>query len=86
MTSPAIEISQDVEERRGVWPLSNTELNKDAVEFKQAYSYLERNFVGTYLAICLGTLATYGAFIMPATSLDLINKDIGRSHLFCSIV
>jgi hypothetical protein len=41
--------------------------------------YRDTKFIGTYIAICLGVLSSYGSYVMPATSLQLINADIGMS-------
>lgn len=49
----------------------------DVINVTQQSPYLEKNFIGTYLAISLGGLSAYGGFVMPATSLALINEDIG---------
>ena len=58
---------------------SNAESNIDVVEITQGNPYFEPNFIGTYLAVCLGALSSYGGFVMPATSLALINADIGMT-------
>ena len=52
----------------------------DVLQVTKKRPYLEINFIGTYLAVCLGALACYGGFVMPATSLALINEDIGKSE------
>ena len=46
--------------------------------------YGEMNFVGTYVAVCLGAQACYGSFVMPATSLALIEADIGTRPAWLS--
>ena len=51
----------------------------DVLEVTKERPYGELNFIGTYVAVCLGALACYGGFVMPATSLALINEDIGPS-------
>ncbi|KAK3713537.1 hypothetical protein LTR37_008495 [Vermiconidia calcicola] len=51
----------------------------DVLEVTKERPYGELNFIGTYVAVCLGSLACYGGFVMPATSLALINEDIGAS-------
>lgn len=51
--------------------------NVDKLEVTKERPYREINFIGTYLAVCLGALACYGGFVMPATSLTLIEEDIG---------
>jgi len=63
-------------EKRG--PVDST---IDVVDITQANPYFEPNFIGTYFAVCLGALSSYGGFVMPATSLELINQDIGMSPL-----
>lgn len=55
------------------------EADIDVVHVTHERPYFEINFIGTYAAICLGALACYGGFIMPATSLALINEAIGRT-------
>lgn len=52
----------------------------DILNITQKSPYLERNFTGTYLAICLGGFSAYGGFVMPATSLALIDEDIGTFY------
>jgi hypothetical protein len=49
----------------------------NVIAVTQKSPYFERNFIGTYAAVCLGTLSCYGGFVLPATSLALINEDIG---------
>lgn len=36
------------------------------------------NLIGTYMVVCLGGLAAYGGFVMPATPLALLNEEIGE--------
>lgn len=60
-------------------PLEPVPSRIDVLEVTQASPYREPNFIGTYLAICLGALSAYGGFVMPATSLALIDADIGMS-------
>lgn len=55
----------------------------DVIQVTKERPYLELNFIGTYFAVCLGALACYGGFVMPATSLALINEDIGQCATFC---
>ena len=50
----------------------------DVLHVTQGRPYGEINFIGTYCAVGLGALAAYGGFVMPATSLLLINADIGK--------
>ena len=62
--------------------LKPTVSNVDKLEVTKERPYREINFIGTYIAVCLGALACYGGFVMPATSLALIEEDIGilRPH------
>ena len=55
-----------------------TASNVDKLEITKERPYGEINFIGTYIAVCLGALACYGGFVMPATSLALIEEDIGK--------
>lgn len=57
-----------------------TASNVDKLEITKERPYREINFIGTYIAVCLGALACYGGFVMPATSLALIEEDIGNSR------
>ena len=57
--------------------LKPTASNVDKLEVTKERPYREINFIGTYFAVCLGALACYGGFVMPATSLALIEEDIG---------
>jgi len=50
----------------------------DVLHVTQRSPYRDPKFIGTYLAVCLGALSSYGSFVMPATSLLLINADIGK--------
>lgn len=50
---------------------------EDTVEITQEAPYRNINFLGTYAATALGTIASYGGYVMPATSLALINADLG---------
>ncbi|OAL44211.1 TRI12-domain-containing protein [Pyrenochaeta sp. DS3sAY3a] len=52
---------------------------EDVVEITDRTPYKDLNFMGTYLACALATTASYGGYVMPATSLALINADIGPS-------
>ena len=59
----------------------------DVLEVTHERPYGEMNFWGTYVAVGLGALACYGGFVMPATSLALIEADIGtRPRLDSSCV
>ena len=49
----------------------------DVLEVTHGGPYGEINFWGTYAAVGLGACACYGGFVMPATSLALIEADIG---------
>lgn len=49
----------------------------DVAEITTKNPYFEINFIGTYVAILMGVIASYGGFVMPATSLAFINDDIG---------
>ncbi|KAI1615921.1 siderophore iron transporter [Exophiala viscosa] len=59
--------------------LAYVETNMDVVALTKKNPYFERNFIGSYLAVCLGALSSYGGFVLLATSLALINADIGPS-------
>ena len=79
---------EEVEDRRPVDDVANdtengkelhkVQSNVDVLEVTHERPYLEINFIGTYAAVCLGALSCYGGFVMPATSLALINEDIGE--------
>lgn len=56
---------------------------EDVVEITHGTPYRDINFLGTYLACALGAVASYGGYVMPATSLALINADIGNLHSSC---
>lgn len=58
--------------------LGTTHNNIDVIHVSHERPYSETNFIGTYIAICLGALACYGGFVMPATSLAQINAAIGN--------
>ena len=53
----------------------------DVIEVTHQRPYGEINFIGTYIAVGLGALACYGSFVMPATSLALIEAEIGTNTL-----
>ena len=57
--------------------LNPTKSNVDKLIVTKERPYKEINFIGTYAAVCLGALACYGGFVMPATSLALIEAEIG---------
>ena len=56
----------------------------DVLEITTKRPYKEVGFIFTYIAACLGALAAYGGFVMPATSLALINLDIGMHDVHMS--
>ena len=49
----------------------------DVVHVTTKRPYREVNFIFTYIAACLGACSSFGSFVMPATSLALINESIG---------
>jgi hypothetical protein len=57
--------------------LEHTNTVIDVVQVTTKTPYKEVNFIGTYCAICFGTCGAYAGFVMPATSLAIINGDIG---------
>jgi len=57
----------------------------DVADITQKHPYFEPNFIGTYIAICLGALSSYAGFVMPATSLSLTNADIGTGSPLSNI-
>lgn len=57
--------------------LDQVNTNIDVVNLSTKSPYLEVNFIGTYIAIILGAVCSYGGFVMPITSLAFINADIG---------
>jgi hypothetical protein len=59
--------------------LDRTHTNKDVVQTTQESPYGEINFIGTYLAILLGCNASFAGFLMPITSLSLIEAELGPS-------
>lgn len=59
--------------------LGYTSTDIDVVRITQKSPYLERNFIGTYAAVCINCGAGYAGFVLPATSLSLINAQIGTS-------
>jgi len=52
----------------------------DVLEITTKSPYGEVNFIGTYAALVLSATVAYGGWIMPATSLQYINADIGKSY------
>ncbi|OAG42658.1 hypothetical protein AYO21_03243 [Fonsecaea monophora] len=51
----------------------------DVVEITTKSPYREINFYGTFAAVTLAASSSFGGFLLPATSLTLINADIGPS-------
>ena len=67
--------------------MERTRTNIDVVETTTKNPYKELNFIGTYLAIAFATCGAFAGFVMPVTSLTIINADIGenfRSHNHCT--
>ena len=60
--------------------MARVHTNIDVIETTTESPYKEANFIGTYVAIALGTCGAFAGFVMPVTSLALINADIGQSH------
>lgn len=59
-------------------PLHNIDTEPtDVLRVTLERPYRQINFWGTYVAAGTGALAAYGGFVMPATSLSLINADLG---------
>lgn len=50
----------------------------DVAEITTKNPYTEINFIGTYVAILMAVIASYGGYVMPVTSLAFINDDIGQ--------
>ncbi|CAK1365717.1 unnamed protein product [Cercospora beticola] len=59
--------------------LERTHTNIDVIETTQESPYGEVNFMGTYVAVTLACCASFAGFIMPVTSLQLIERDLGVS-------
>jgi MFS family permease len=59
--------------------LEKTHTNKDVVVTTQGSPYGEINFIGTYFAALLAANAVFAGFLMPVTSLTLIEADLGFS-------
>lgn len=57
--------------------LDRTTSTVDVAEITTKNHYTEINYIGTYVAIILGVVASYGGYVMPVTSLAFINADIG---------
>ena len=49
----------------------------DVIHTTTENPYKEINFIGTYLAIGFATCGAFAGFVMPVTSLTIINMDIG---------
>lgn len=58
--------------------LHPVESNVDVLHISHQRPYKNVNFIGTYVAVGLGAFGAYGGFVMPATSLLLIDADIGE--------
>ncbi|KAK5717217.1 hypothetical protein LTR15_009106 [Elasticomyces elasticus] len=76
----AIDVSSDqaMPDKEGSFA-AHTDVVADMVLVTSKRPYREVNFIFTYIAACLGALASFGSFVMPATSLALINESIGPS-------
>lgn len=61
-----------------VTQLGNETAAADVAEITTKNPYTEVNFIGTYVAILMGVIASYGGYVMPVTSLAFINNDIGQ--------
>ncbi|EME43735.1 hypothetical protein DOTSEDRAFT_171572 [Dothistroma septosporum NZE10] len=59
--------------------LERTHTKKDVVHVTQELPYKEVNFIGTYFAILLACNASFCGFLMPVTSLTLIEAELGPS-------
>ena len=58
--------------------LQPVESRIDVLHVTTQTPYRQINFWGTYIAAAAGALAVYGGFVMPATSISLINADLGK--------
>lgn len=58
--------------------MERTRTDIDVVHVTTANPYTEINFIGTYAAITFATCAAFAGFIMPVTSLTLINVALGK--------
>jgi hypothetical protein len=63
-----------------------THVEEDVIVVTTKRPYREINFLMTYIAAGLGALASFGGFVMPATSLALINEDLGTKATNSEIV
>jgi MFS family permease len=59
--------------------LERTHTNIDVIETTQQNPYGEINFIGTYIAVTLACCASFAGFIMPVTSLQVIEAELGVS-------
>ena len=59
--------------------LERTHTQIDVVHVTQESPYGEVNFIGSYVAFLLATNACFVGFLMPVTSLQLTERDIGVS-------
>lgn len=59
--------------------LERTHTQIDVVHITQENPYGEINFIGSYIAFLLATNACFVGFLMPVTSLQLIERDLGAS-------
>jgi hypothetical protein len=59
--------------------LDRTHTKKDVIHTTHESPYREVNFIGTYVAILLGCNASFAGFLMPITSLALIEAELGLS-------
>lgn len=66
-------------EHGGGADLERTHTSIDVVHVTQESPYGEVNFVGSYLAMLLACNACFVGFLMPVTSLQLIERDLGAS-------
>ena len=60
--------------------LQPVESRIDVLHVTTQTPYRQINFWGTYIAAAAGALAVYGGFVMPATSISLINADLGMQE------
>lgn len=60
--------------------LERTHTKIDVIHVTQKLPYGEINFIGTYMACLLACCASFAGFIMPITSLQLIERDLGVSE------
>lgn len=57
----------------------------DVIETTTQSPYKEPNFIGTYIAIAFATCGAFAGFVMPITSIALINAEIGED-VFVTLV